>query len=465
MRKKLKNRGFRVAGSLSEIDGNGAVSDDVAASPPFSAVAMLNVLDRCDDPGGLLSAATNMMGPGGALVLAIVLPFSGRVFEGKRWHAWGKDRSRRPRSPLRMAPVAGAPKSFELGAAKFLEAIERLQPRLELVKWTRLPYVSSGNHKKTHYTIDMALLVLRLKGKEDGPSFGVLDHPNAAENSPMGSRGADARDVPTQCQTHRDDAIFSWLETTLMSNGYSGASWGDVLDAGAGVSSMCWLMHQDYNTITGVTAKSEGIDSYGHELKSIASPNVEIVLGNWQSEEFMKDRSFDIVVSDYLLGSTELHWKYGAETLMERLLRAVKPSGFLLIVGLEPYETTLNRTNTRDRFVLDVEAIGDSAATLAGHSTYRELPEEWVRWQIDRRPGFRVVSSRQFPMGLTAKSLRKQIAFASKMAMEIDDRGLQEAFAKRIKEMELEIEKFTVYNRARNYAIVVQRKNTDSMQK
>ena len=41
---------------------------------------------------------------------------------------------------------------------------------------------------------------------------------------------------------------------------------------------------------------------------------------------------------DYLLGSAELHWRYGAEQLMHRLLRAVRPGGYLLVVGIEPYD-------------------------------------------------------------------------------------------------------------------------------
>ena len=74
--------------------------------------------------------------------------------------------------------------------------------------------------------------------------------------------------------------------------------------------------------------------------------------------------------------------------------------------------------------MLDIEAIGDSAATLAGYSTYRELPEEWVCQQIERRPNFRIVATQQFPMSLTAKSLRKQIAYASKQDSDEDRESL-----------------------------------------
>ena len=73
---------------------------------------------------------------------------------------------------------------------------------------------------------------------------------------------------------------------------------------------------------------------------------------------------------DYLLGSTELHWRYGAELLMHRLLRAVRPGGYLLVVGIEPYDMVLERTpGSQDRLVLDIEALGDTAAALAVSSS------------------------------------------------------------------------------------------------
>merc|ERR1712205_168727 len=117
-------------------------------------------------------------------------------------------------------------------------------------------------------------------------------------------------------------------------------------------------------------------------LQSAAAsvPEVEILVGNWRDEDFMRERQFDIVVADYLLGSIELHWPYGADEMVDRLLRALKPGGYLLIVGLEPYELVLDRrASWQDRLVLDIGAIGDSASALAGDTTYRELPERWVQ--------------------------------------------------------------------------------------
>ena len=120
----------------------------------------------------------------------------------------------------------------------------------------------------------------------------------------------------------------------------------------------------------------------------------------------MPGTAFDVVVADYFLGAVERHWAHGASAMLERLLRAVKPGGYLLLVGLEPYESVLDRSsNDHDRLILDVEAIGDSAATIAGEKTYREIPEEWVKHQVNISRcdlgNFQVVATRHFPMRLT----------------------------------------------------------------
>ena len=43
---------------------------------------LLNVLDRCNDPMGLLRAAVDALRPDGVLLVATVLPFCAMVYEG-----------------------------------------------------------------------------------------------------------------------------------------------------------------------------------------------------------------------------------------------------------------------------------------------------------------------------------------------------------------------------------------------
>ena len=231
---------------------------------------------------------------------------------------------------------------------------------------------------------------------------------------------------------------------------------------------MCWLLHQPATFITGVTATDDG--RYGAaKLKSAmakASGNVEIVQGNWRSDVFMKDKTFFVVVADYLLGATEELWPFGADKIMDRVLAAVKPGGYLLLVGLEPYEQVLDRRgsffskSSRDRLVLDVESLGDAAAKLTGTPTYRELPESWVMHQVVGRRGdeFNLIAAKQFKMKLTAKQLLRQLSYASQVASKIRDRGLREAYAVRAAELEGEISSWSgTHTNGRNYALVVQR--------
>lgn len=443
-RTALVGRGFRVATSLDEVKGQ-----------LFAAVALLNVLDRCDEPLSLLDAAIELLQPSGLLLVGITLPFASVVYEGRVGTEWGKASHRSPRSPLHLHVAARkqrrASPSFELSAAAFIAALLPRDSGIKIEAWTRLPYVSSGDTKRTHYVKDMALFALSLPADVRLPS-------RSEEPEDSASESVSAPEQPAACSGKNPDAVYSWLSDTVASEDVQ--TWGEVLDAGAGFGSMCWLLRQAHRSITGVTASKSG--TYGfHKMQSAAASSdarVEVVLGNWRDEQFLKERQFDVVVADYLLGAVEYHWPHGADQMMDRLLDAVRPGGYLLIVGMEPYEEVLDAGSSwQDRVVLDVEALGDAAAALAGSATYRELPERWVQHQIHRRAEFKLLASKQFPMTLSAKSLRKQLEFAREKASGIANAGLQKTFRKRADQLEQEVAKFGTHRSARNYAMVVQR--------
>ena len=92
-------RGYKAVASFEEL-GPGQT---------FGAVVMLNVLDRCDDPRGLLRAAVNALRPDGLLLIATVLPFCPLVYEGV---AGKVGAHRAPAHPLKL------PRSLRCGAAK-----------------------------------------------------------------------------------------------------------------------------------------------------------------------------------------------------------------------------------------------------------------------------------------------------------------------------------------------------------
>jgi SAM-dependent methyltransferase len=159
LRRLLAARGYRALATLEE-----------AAGSSYGAVALLNVLDSCDDPKGLLRGATSLLAPNGLVLLESVLPFCPRVYKGK----WNRvDAFRPPNTPLNISKAFRCRgvkhgtnvRLFEVAAAGFVAAaMDGLN--LELVAWTRLPYISSGNAVRSHVVLDSALFVLRVRDSD-----------------------------------------------------------------------------------------------------------------------------------------------------------------------------------------------------------------------------------------------------------------------------------------------------------
>lgn len=147
LRRSLGARGYQAVVSLEGLDHS------------FDAIALLNVLDRSDAPVSLLEAAVSRLSPGGLLFVATVLPFRGEVSAGRvgKVKAW-----KNPNLPLRLHPAGSREltKSFELSASAFAAAAFDTR-HLEVIVWTRIPYLSSGDIKMTHDYLDAALFLVR----------------------------------------------------------------------------------------------------------------------------------------------------------------------------------------------------------------------------------------------------------------------------------------------------------------
>ena len=182
-------RGYRAVSSFAEL----------GAGETFGAVAMLNVLDRCDDPHGLLRSAVSALRPDGLLLIATVLPFCPLVYQG----VVGKLGAHRPPTrPLRL------PHGLRCGAAQykghlgggtfgrhlsgFVAATVSSLP-LRLASWTRVPYLCSGTTEATYYHLDNALLALR-RTQAPMPAAGHGKPPAAARQRASGAaEGAQQR--------------------------------------------------------------------------------------------------------------------------------------------------------------------------------------------------------------------------------------------------------------------------------
>ena len=182
-------RGYRAVSSFAEL----------GAGETFGAVAMLNVLDRCDDPHDLLRSAVSALRPDGLLLIATVLPFCPLVYQG----VVGKLGAHRPPTrPLRL------PHGLRCGAAQykghlgggtfgrhlsgFVAATVSSLP-LRLASWTRVPYLCSGTTEATYYHLDNALLALR-RTQAPMPAAGHGKPPAAARQRALGAaEGAQQR--------------------------------------------------------------------------------------------------------------------------------------------------------------------------------------------------------------------------------------------------------------------------------
>eukprot|EP00931_Biecheleriopsis_adriatica_P063786 TRINITY_DN38696_c0_g1_i1.p1 TRINITY_DN38696_c0_g1~~TRINITY_DN38696_c0_g1_i1.p1 ORF type:complete len:487 (-),score=73.62 TRINITY_DN38696_c0_g1_i1:6-1394(-) len=441
-KRRLSARGFRAVDDLDQIPTSASL---------FDMVALLNVLDRCDSPDSLLETSLRHVSPGGLLLVAIVLPFCDMVKEGQRGQVAA---GRAPHNPLRIYKKAKCnakpPASFELAAAAFVAAAVHAHS-LEVLSWTRLPYLASGDRKHQWFSLDSALFLLRRRSTKlptEAHELNVLGAMQMHEH---------VHELPAVCEGRQRSSIFSWLEETLAKTDLQ--SWGHILDAGSGLNSLCWLMRQSHHSITAVTAESTGMYG-GSVLEKTAlgvDLQVDVLMGNWQDEELLSGKTFDVVVADYLLGAVDRYWAYAEDEMMARLLSSVRLGGFLLFVGLEPYEIVLNPKDSEDALILEVEALGDVACNLAGHRSYRELPRDWVVRHILRSDEFRLVASQEFPMTLRKSFLDSQLSFALAEAKQIDDAGVRHALMTRVKKLQKSASTFVQHERAKNYAIVAQR--------
>ena len=146
---RLRLRGYSAVRTMSIARPVFAAEDGA-----FDVVSIMNVLDRCDDPLGLLSGAARLAAPRtGRVLVALVLPFNEFVEDGARRRA--------PKFPLPMDGArCGDGATFEASLAAF---VARVLPHagLELETLTRVPYLCRGDHRKPFYVLSDAVMVLK----------------------------------------------------------------------------------------------------------------------------------------------------------------------------------------------------------------------------------------------------------------------------------------------------------------
>jgi SAM-dependent methyltransferase len=178
--------GLRAPHTEAAAAAAGAATDGAGEDDGFDVVSCLNVLDRCDKPLTLLRDLRALLRPSSStppadrvpgaaasgappdapaagagssadglsvVLLAVVLPWSAFVEDGTR-----------QRTPTEMLPMGSARccdrPTFEHAVSTLVERV--LRPAgLDVIRWSRVPYLSAGDMSSPYYVLDDAVFVLQ----------------------------------------------------------------------------------------------------------------------------------------------------------------------------------------------------------------------------------------------------------------------------------------------------------------
>lgn len=139
MRRLLGKQGFQVLN----------IDSWYLNSYEYDVISCLNVLDRCDKPITLLNQMKSKLKPKtGIIILAVVLPLSQYV-ESVKNHL----------------PIEEINVGSDTAEAQFSQLVKKVFTPLDLevMKWTKLPYLSEGDIDQYFYWLDDYVVVLKQK--------------------------------------------------------------------------------------------------------------------------------------------------------------------------------------------------------------------------------------------------------------------------------------------------------------
>ncbi|KAI1294674.1 Protein-L-histidine N-pros-methyltransferase [Halotydeus destructor] len=115
----------------------------------YDLISCLNLLDRCDKPLTIISQIKSKLKPGGRILLALVLPFSQYVEHS------GTSGNNKPSEVINITGSTFEEQLVTLSA-------NVLKPNgLEVVRWTRLPYLCEGDLDLSFYWLHDVVMLLK----------------------------------------------------------------------------------------------------------------------------------------------------------------------------------------------------------------------------------------------------------------------------------------------------------------
>lgn len=126
---------------------------EAVGQEPFDLVSCLNVLDRCDKPLSLLrTMAERLRAETGRMLVSIVLPYRPSVERGRRWES--------PTEYVAASRELVRAGLFERWLCWFVQTF--FEPAgLEVLRISKVPYLSQGDLASPYYVLPNAVFVLR----------------------------------------------------------------------------------------------------------------------------------------------------------------------------------------------------------------------------------------------------------------------------------------------------------------
>mmetsp|Transcript_31131 Transcript_31131/g.65739 ORF Transcript_31131/g.65739 Transcript_31131/m.65739 type:complete len:367 (+) Transcript_31131:655-1755(+) len=303
------------------------------------------------------------------------------------------------------------------------------------------------------------------------------------------------RELLKQSYYTAKDKLFSrieWIENLRHPEmGISGASFGELLNAGTGPHSLKWIASiahrekilarlrqdeieedeydeenfslkgrvcttSDYNSddpeayvecisnvaITNFTAVTAADGMRKTTLHSAARLSIanstnspgEIIIGNWDNVDFLLGRKFDTILADYLIGAIDGFSPYFQDLVFERLLQHLKPGGRIYVVGLTPIPDLLDGP---ENVFCKITRVRDACIKLAGDRCYREYPMNWIVRHL-KRSGLQVIDTFSLPIRYTAELMTVQINVCRRKLGNFPTKGLSDEMSALLNKLEEE---------------------------
>lgn len=211
--------------------------------------------------------------------------------------------------------------------------------------------------------------------------------------------------------------------------------WGSFLDAGTGTHSLTWVRQLPLTEWTAVTADKQMQVTVEKEVSTPKAEEAQgsIVLGNWDDAALLSDKTYNVVLADYLIGAMDGFSPFKQDLIFDRLAQHMDPdNGVLYIIGLEP--VPYSETPPAD-IIMDITRMRDACILLAGHRCYREYPATWVERQLEAH-GFKVLGMEKLPILYSEHSARRQLNVAKSKLRFFQDRTLAKAMGEAIEQLD-----------------------------